>query len=79
MIKKETGYRKSSLDNLEWFFSPDDTLIHLMQKIVLAPGQRLLDINKETRKINAIITMLDLFEFLIPIKEQEETIQTEKA
>ena len=77
MIKKETGYRRSTLDTLEWLFSIDDTLISVMEKLVLAPGQRLLDINKETRQINAIITMIDLFEFLILVK-QEDKIEIEK-
>lgn len=78
MIKKEKGYRRSSLDNLDWDFSKEETLMNLMQKIVLAPGGRLLDIDKETREINAIITMIDLFEFLILV-EPTGMIEGEKS
>ena len=77
MIKKETGYRRSTLDNLEWSFTAEDTLVNVLQKIVIAPGQRLLDIDK-SGQINAIITMIDIFEYLMPTRQDDRMIETEK-
>ena len=65
MIKKETGYRRSTLDDMEWLFSYDDSLITLLHKIVLSPGHRLLNINTETRELKAIFSIVDVFDFLI--------------
>ena len=47
------------------FFSPNDTLKLVVEKILFAPGNRLVSINENTNKICGIITLTDLFNFYL--------------
>lgn len=52
-------------DYSQFFFKPSDSLIHVVEKLVFSPGNRLVYIDDHTKKINGIITLIDLLDFFI--------------
>lgn len=47
------------------FFSPNDSLKIIVEKILFASGNRLIYINETNNKICGIITLTDLFNFYL--------------
>ena len=56
-------------DFAQYFFKPSDPLINVVEKLVFSPGNRLVYIDDNSKKINGIITLIDLLDFFI----QEES------
>lgn len=59
-------------DYSRFFFKPTDPLINVVEKLIFSPGNRLVYVDEETKKIKGIITMIDLVHFFI----QEEVHAT---
>ena len=59
------------------FYKPHDTLNDIIRKIIFSPGNRLLYIDEENKKIKGILTLIDLFDYFIQYTEAEtESILT---
>ena len=59
------------------FYQPHDTLNDVIRKIIFSPGNRLLYIDGENKKIKGILTLIDLFDYFIQYTEAEtESILT---
>lgn len=54
----------------KFFFKPTDPLIEVVEKLVFSPGNRLVFVDDESKKIKGIITLVDLLDFFI----LEETV-----
>ena len=52
-------------DYSRFFFKPTDPLINVVEKLIFSPGNRLVYVDEDTKRIKGIITMIDLLHFFI--------------
>jgi len=64
-MKQQRKARGIEEDYSRFFFKPTDPLINVVEKLIFSPGNRLVYIDEETKKIKGIITMIDLLDFFI--------------
>ena len=64
-MNQQRRARGVEADYSRFFFKPTDPLINVVEKLIFSPGNRLVYIEEETKKIKGIITMIDLLHFFI--------------
>lgn len=64
-MRQQVKARGLDEDMAKFFFKPTDPLIEVVEKLVFSPGNRLVYVDDETRKIQGIITLVDLLDFFI--------------
>jgi hypothetical protein len=57
--------KPGSEEYTKYLFKPSDSLITVVEKLVMSPGNRLIYIDEETKKIKGIITLIDMLDFFI--------------
>jgi len=75
LVQQEKAKRHYAHDLTKCFFKPNDPLRDVIQRLIFSPGNRLLYIDDETKKIKGIITLIDLFDYFVQISEGEPQVK----